>query len=78
MAASPATIGLPDLVASVIRVGNGRGFVIAAGEERYVVTAAHCLNGRRAPADYCKVGKVGGKLRIWTKCKFADFIGHRP
>jgi hypothetical protein len=43
MAASPANIGLPDLISSIIRVGDGRGFVIAAREKRYIVTAAHCL-----------------------------------
>ena len=28
---------------TVIQVGDGRGFVIATKEARYVVTAAHCL-----------------------------------
>jgi hypothetical protein len=28
---------------SVIRVGGGRGFVLAHGQHRYVATAAHCL-----------------------------------
>jgi hypothetical protein len=43
-------IGLDDLVGSVVKVGGGRGFIVADGEKRirdggksYVVTAAHCL-----------------------------------
>jgi hypothetical protein len=43
-------IGLDDLVGSVVKVGGGRGFIVADGAKRirdggksYVVTAAHCL-----------------------------------
>jgi hypothetical protein len=32
---------------TVIQVGDGRGFVIATREARYVVTAAHCLPNLR-------------------------------
>jgi hypothetical protein len=28
---------------AVIRVGDGRGFIVGAGDDRYVITAAHCL-----------------------------------
>ena len=28
---------------TVVRVGDGRGFIVSAGESRYVITAAHCL-----------------------------------
>jgi hypothetical protein len=28
---------------AVVRVGDGRGFVVGADEYRYVITAAHCL-----------------------------------
>jgi S1-C subfamily serine protease len=28
---------------AVVQVGGGRGFVVSAGETRYVITAAHCL-----------------------------------
>lgn len=28
---------------AVIQVGAGRGFIVSAGESRYVITAAHCL-----------------------------------
>jgi hypothetical protein len=29
--------------ASVLTVGTGRGFVVDGGEDRYVLTAAHCM-----------------------------------
>ena len=35
---------------TVIQVGDGRGFVIATKDARYVVTAAHCL-ANLPPAD---------------------------
>ena len=45
-----APIGLNDLIGSVVKVGGGRGFVVADGDRNiaeggksYVVTAAHCL-----------------------------------
>ena len=28
---------------AVVRVGDGRGFIVSAGDERCVITAAHCL-----------------------------------
>ena len=28
---------------AIIQVGGGRGFIVGAGETRYVITAAHCL-----------------------------------
>jgi hypothetical protein len=31
----------------VIQVGGGRGLIIGTDDARYVVTAAHCLWGRR-------------------------------
>jgi hypothetical protein len=34
---------------SVVRAGGGRGFVVGSGENRYVITAAHCLPHQ--PAD---------------------------
>ena len=40
---STPPIGLDDLAGSVVRVGDGRGFVVAGGDTRYVITAAHCL-----------------------------------
>lgn len=50
VAARIAHIGRDDLIGSVVRVGDGGGFIIANGDERiadggkgYVITAAHCL-----------------------------------
>jgi hypothetical protein len=42
-------IGLHDLLSSVVTVDDGRGFIIAVGDTRYVVTAAHCLPFRPPP-----------------------------
>src|SRR5229473_36998 len=28
---------------AVVQVGHGRGFIVSAGEARYIITAAHCL-----------------------------------
>ena len=28
---------------AVLKVGDGRGFVVEAGSDRYIITAAHCL-----------------------------------
>ena len=35
---------------AVVQVGDGRGFVVGAGEyDRYVITAAHCLPRQPKP-----------------------------
>jgi hypothetical protein len=35
----------PEWAEAVIRVGDGRGFIVAAGDERLIITAGHCLPG---------------------------------
>jgi S1-C subfamily serine protease len=40
---NPTPVSLNDLARSVVRVGDGRGFIVAAGDDRYVITAAHVL-----------------------------------
>jgi hypothetical protein len=54
----------------VVRVGDGRGFVVSAGEyDRYVITAAHCLPKHPEPhlandaneLTYAIIGPVGRK-----------------
>ncbi|QIG97525.1 trypsin-like peptidase domain-containing protein [Bradyrhizobium sp. 6(2017)] len=35
--------------AAVVQVGDGRGFIVSAGDERYVITAAHCLPHHPSP-----------------------------
>jgi hypothetical protein len=76
----PATtlIGLPDLANSVVRVGDGRGFIIAAGDERYIVTAAHCLpflppaQLGRYPQEEIYLHLIGPEPGIAGRCLFAD------
>jgi hypothetical protein len=66
---------------AVIRVGaSGRGFIVSAGEdERYVITAAHCLPRSRLPSPHLAnsgrdlafpnfLGPLGQKQRtIWAE-----------
>jgi hypothetical protein len=37
---------------AVIRVGYGRGFIVSAGESRYVITAVYCLPRYRIPRPH--------------------------
>lgn len=68
---------------SVVSVGEGgRGFVVAgAFEQRFVVTAAHCLPFVPPPhlarhlEEYTfkkLLARLGKKPRIWAECKFVD------
>jgi hypothetical protein len=71
-------------LASVITVGEGRGFVIEGPtEDRFVVTAAHCLPSFPAcpGALYVEkrtykrlLGPIGSKSLVWAECLFADPI----
>jgi hypothetical protein len=66
---------------AVIRVGDGRGFIVSAGESRYVITAAHCLPLDRLPtphlansASELTFPKIMGRKRltIWGElCSFS-------
>ena len=66
---------------TVIQVRDGRGFVIATKEARYVVTAAHCLQNlpsvdaaahsqNRTYRDF--LGPLGGPRDVWAECVFAN------
>jgi hypothetical protein len=64
---------------SVINVGNGRGFIISAGESRYIVTAAHCLPDSRIPKPHLANGineltfpNVLGTLRAKRQTVWAE------
>jgi Trypsin-like peptidase domain len=66
---------------TVIQVGDGRGFVIATKEARYVVTAAHCLPNLPPadPAAYTEertyrdfLGPLGARRDVWAECVFAN------
>jgi len=67
---------------AVIQVGAGRGFIVSAGESRYVITAAHCLPRYPDPhlangvneLTYSKIiGKLASKrATIWAElCAFS-------
>jgi hypothetical protein len=67
----------------IVKVGEGRGFVVQAKRDRLVITAAHCLP--KLP-PYCSfdsegdtyawlIGPVGGQPEIWAECLFIDPVG---
>jgi S1-C subfamily serine protease len=70
-----AAMSLKSARAAVVQVGGGRGFVVAAGEDRYVVTAAHCVPREQRPTPHlantskltCRdiIGTRGKKPTIW-------------
>jgi hypothetical protein len=69
---------------SVITVGDGRGFVVIdKRENRFVITAAHCLP--HLPPGHCSshveeqiypnlLGPLGNKHTVWAECFFVDPI----
>jgi hypothetical protein len=75
--------------AAVITVGDGRGFVIARGSGRLVITAAHCLttdDNELLPipctgASFYEertfkelLASLGSSPSVWAECLFADPI----
>lgn len=45
------------LTAAVVQVGTGRGFIVgAAYDQRYIITAAHCLPRSRYPFPHLANG----------------------
>jgi hypothetical protein len=75
-------IGLDELIGSVVCVGDGRGFIFAAGDKRYVITAAHCLRSPPPPfawyfgeGTYPRlIGPRAAEPSIGAECLFADPI----
>jgi hypothetical protein len=77
-------LGVDDLIGSVVRVGDGRGFVVVAAanyDTCYVITAAHCLPQLPPPhlmsyleeRTYLKlIGPLGQEPQIAAECLFAD------
>jgi Trypsin-like peptidase domain len=69
---------------AVLRVGDGRGFVVECRGYRVVITAAHCLPHFPPPhaASYLKertypklLGPLSGRRRTaWAECLFVDPI----
>ena len=68
-----------------MKVGDGRGFIIEAGDQRLVITAAHCLphfppchgasyTEERTYPDF--IGPLGESApKVWAECLFADPVG---
>jgi hypothetical protein len=74
-----------DLVtSSVVRVGDGRGFVVKGNADRLVITAAHCLpffppyisfSGIEERTYESLLGPIGTEPTVWAECLFVDPIG---
>jgi hypothetical protein len=74
-------VSLDDLASSVVRVGDGRGFVVAAPLANYVITAAHVLPSF-PPAHLLSfpeegtykrfIGPLNAKPTIAAACAFVD------
>ena len=69
------------LAQAVIRVGDGRGFVVGRRKQRFVLTAAHCLPKLPPahPMSHTKertyqalLGPLGAEPTVWAECLFAD------
>ena len=73
---------LQSALAAVVRVGDGRGFVIGE-RDRYIVTAAHCLPALPPAASIAYsadrtysglLAPLGESPAIWSECIFVDPI----
>lgn len=69
---------------AIVRVGDGRGFVVGADHHRYVITAAHCLphfppalsfSSSRECTYQALLGPLGQELTASAECVFTDPIG---
>lgn len=67
----------------LVAVAHGRGFVVAAAGERFVVTAGHCLPQLPPCASFTPpdektyadlLGPVGSKPNVWAECVFVDLV----
>jgi hypothetical protein len=74
-------VSLDDLASSVVRVGDGRGFVVAARRGNYVITAAHVLPSF-PPAHLLPypeestykrfIGRLNAEPTVAAACVFVD------
>lgn len=72
-----------SILEAVIRVGAGRGFIVAGRDERLIITAAHCLPFLPPCASFSHGSErtyenlLGSTIRgkIWAECLFVDPIG---
>jgi hypothetical protein len=74
---------LDVLTRSIIRVGDGRGFVIEGEADQLIVTAAHCLPffpPCMSFSDFHErtyqelLAPIGEEPIVWTECLFVDPI----
>jgi hypothetical protein len=85
-AADPVVAASAAATRAVVQIGRhgGRGFILAVGERRYVVTAAHCVFDK-LPVPYSArdnnevtyrnlIGPLGGKRHVSAECVFLDPI----
>jgi hypothetical protein len=86
--AKPASIDLEARTAAVIRVGDGRGFIVedkTIYRHRLVITAAHCLPGAldgkfplAISTDHTAyqrlLAPLGGEPAVWAERSFVDPI----
>ena len=81
VAAGIGPLGLDDLIGSVVTVGDGRGFIVAANDTIYVITAVHCLPFQPPPIlarrldeqTYSSlIGPLGADPSVTAMCVFAD------
>jgi hypothetical protein len=77
------TPGIILNTSSVIRVGDGRGFVADGGQDKLVITAGHCLPFMPPCMNFSYLeertykrllGPIGGETSIWAECLFVDPI----
>jgi hypothetical protein len=71
-----------EWIRSVVRVGDGRGFIVETDDEkRLIITAGHCLPHlpRCHPASYTHertykslIGPTGAEPTVWGECLFVD------
>ncbi|MEJ2246907.1 MAG: hypothetical protein P8Y80_12645, partial [Acidobacteriota bacterium] len=70
-----------DLAGGVVKVGDGRGFIVESKHSRMVITAVHCLpyfpppisiadTGERTYQDL--LGPLDGDPCVWCELIFAD------
>jgi hypothetical protein len=75
-------LGVDDLIGSVVRVGDGRGFVVHTGRDNYVITAAHCLPAQPSAPRHLEekiyprlIGLRYAEPSFAATCVFADPVG---
>jgi hypothetical protein len=72
-----------NLQDAIVKVGDGRGFVVEHDGDRLVITAAHCLPFIPPCMSFSNlekltyqelIGPLDGKSTVWAQCLFADPI----